>query len=88
MFVISDLTCLRWIGESGTGGRGHSDLWNSRRRSCTTIMGLMGTISTRFPGRRLEFDSASMRFTNVPEANALLRPDWSEAALSEWGRYL
>lgn len=53
-----------------------------------TVMGLMGTISTRFPGRRLEFDSASMRFTNVPEANALLRPDWSEAARAEWGRYL
>ena len=51
-------------------------------------MGLMGTISTRFPGRRLEFDSASMRFTNVPEVNSLLRPDWSEAALAEWGRYL
>ncbi len=53
-----------------------------------TVMGLMGTISTRFPGRRLEFDSASMRFTNVPEVNSLLRPDWSEAALAEWGQYL
>ena len=29
-----------------------------------------------------------VRFTNVPEANALLRPDWSEAARAEWGRYL
>lgn len=24
----------------------------------------------------------------VMGANALLRPDWSEAALAEWGRYL
>ncbi len=38
--------------------------------------------------RCLEFGPASMRFTNVPEANALLRPDWSAAALVEWGRYL
>lgn len=53
-----------------------------------TIMGLMGTVATRFPGRRLEFDSASMRFTNMPEANALLRPEWTDAALSEWGSYL
>jgi predicted dehydrogenase len=53
-----------------------------------TIMGLMGTVATRFPGRRLEFDPASMRFTNVPEANALLRPEWTDAALSEWGSYL
>ena len=44
--------------------------------------------ATRFPGRRLEFDSASMRFTNMPEANALLRPEWTDAALSEWGSYL
>ena len=53
-----------------------------------TIMGLMGTVATRFPGRRLEFDSASMRFTNVPEANELLRPEWTDAALAEWGSYL
>ena len=53
-----------------------------------TLMGFMGTIATRFPGRRLTFDPVTMRCTNIPEANALLRPDWTDAALAEWGSYL
>ncbi len=53
-----------------------------------TLMGLMGTIATRFPGRRLTFDEKTMRFTNCPEANALLRPDWTDEALATWGAEL
>ena len=53
-----------------------------------TLMGFMGTIATRFPGRRLTFDPVTMHCTNIPEANALLRPDWTDAALAEWGSYL
>ena len=50
-----------------------------------TMVGLLGTIATRFPGRRLEFDGKTMRFTNCPQANAYLKPEWTEAAMSEWG---
>ena len=53
-----------------------------------TLMGLMGTIATRFPGKRLTFDATQMRFTECAEANALMRPDWSPAALAEYGAFL
>ena len=53
-----------------------------------TLMGLMGTIATRFPGKRLTFDAKQMRFTECAEANALMRPDWSPAALAEYGAFL
>ena len=53
-----------------------------------TIMGFMGMIATRFPGRRLTFDPVSMRCTNIPEANALMGPDWTDAARAEYGRFL
>lgn len=53
-----------------------------------TLMGLMGTIATRFPGRRLAFDGAKMRFVDCAEANALLLPDWSSDAISTYGEAL
>ena len=53
-----------------------------------TLMGFMGTIATRFPGRRLTFDPATARCTNCPEANALMRPNWTDAALVDYGAFL
>ena len=50
-----------------------------------SLMGLMGTIATRFPGQRLAFDSKSMRFTNCDAANKLLMPDWSAEAFATYG---
>ena len=51
-----------------------------------TLAGLMGSISTRFPGRRLQFDPLTMQCTNVPEANNFLRqPDWNADAIAEFG---
>lgn len=42
---------------------------------------LLGMIATRFPGKRLLWDSASMKFTNFPEANQYVsreyRAGWS-----------
>ena len=34
---------------------------------------LVGTLALRFPGK-IEWDSAKMRVTNVPEANQLIKP--------------
>ena len=53
-----------------------------------SLMGLLGTVATRFPGRRLEFDSTKMQFVNCDAANALLRPDWTKEALAAYGAYL
>lgn len=38
-----------------------------------TEVALLGVIAMRFKGRKLEWDSAGMKFTNCPEANAFLR---------------
>jgi predicted dehydrogenase len=40
-----------------------------------TEIALLGLIAMRFKGQRLNWDSPGMRFTNCPEANALLNPD-------------
>ena len=53
-----------------------------------SLMGLIGTVATRFPGQRLTFDAQAMRFTNCEAANALLRPDWSKEALATYGAAL
>lgn len=34
---------------------------------------LLGTVASRFPGEPLEWDSANLRFTNVPKANDYVR---------------
>ena len=42
---------------------------------------LLGTVSVRLGGRRLLWDSAALKVTNLPEANPLLhytyRPGWT-----------
>ena len=53
-----------------------------------SLMGLLGTVATRFPGKRLEFDSQKMHFSNCDAANKLLKPEWSEQALATYGSYL
>ena len=53
-----------------------------------SLMGLVGTIATRFPGTRLEFDAQKMRFSNCDAANRLLKPEWSEQALATYGSYI
>ena len=53
-----------------------------------SLMGLIGTVATRFPGTRLEFDAQKMCFTNCDAANRLLKPEWSEQALATYGSYI
>lgn len=47
---------------------------------------LLGCLSTRFPRRTLEWDAATLRITNLPQANAYLRQPyrrgWEEEGLS------
>ena len=50
-----------------------------------SLIGLIGTVATRFPGKRLTFDAKTMRFTNCDAANALLRPDWSTETFARFG---
>ncbi|MBT5902917.1 MAG: Gfo/Idh/MocA family oxidoreductase [Opitutaceae bacterium] len=52
------------------GGQTHSPFPYAAQ---STEMVLMGTIALRFPGQKLDWDAARMRFTNVPEANAFVR---------------
>ena len=53
-----------------------------------SLMGLLGTAATRFPGKRLEFDAAKMRFANCEAANALLKPEWTKEAMEAYGAAL
>lgn len=53
-----------------------------------SLMGLLGTVATRFPGTRLEFDSQKMRFSNSDAANRLLKPEWSAEALATYGLFI
>lgn len=53
-----------------------------------SLMGLLGTAATRFPGKRLEFDAAKMRFSNCDAANALLKPEWTKEAMETYGAAL
>jgi len=39
-----------------------------------TEIALLGVIAMRFRGRKLQWDSAGMKFTNCPEANPYLKP--------------
>jgi hypothetical protein len=41
-----------------------------------TEVALLGVIAMRFKGRKLEWDSAQMKFTNCPEANTYLKPQF------------
>ena len=53
-----------------------------------SLMGLLGTAATRFPGKRLEFDAVKMRFANCDAANALLKPEWTKEAMETYGAAL
>lgn len=39
-----------------------------------TEIALLGVIALRFPGQRLEWDAAAMRFRNSSEANRFVNP--------------
>ena len=41
-----------------------------------TEVGLVGVIAIRFAGQKLQWDSAKMRFTNCPEANRYVTPNY------------
>jgi len=41
-------------------------------------LALLGNIAIRMLGQKLEWDGAQMRFTNCPEANALVNPPYRE----------
>ncbi len=41
-----------------------------------TEVALLGIIATQFKGRKLEWNSARMKFVNCPEANAYLKPSF------------
>ena len=43
-----------------------------------TEVGLLGAIAIRFPKQKLEWDSAAMKFTNFPAANAYVRPTYRD----------
>jgi predicted dehydrogenase len=43
-----------------------------------TETGLLGTIASRFPGKKLDWHSGDMRFTNNEAANALVRPSYRD----------
>jgi hypothetical protein len=41
-----------------------------------TELALLGIIAVRFPGRKLEWDTKNMKFSNCPEADAFLNPPY------------
>lgn len=43
-----------------------------------TQAALLGAIAIRFPGQTLKWDDQAMRFTNNPDANALVQPPYRE----------
>ena len=43
-----------------------------------TEVALLGVIAMRYKGRKLEWDSAGMKFTNISEANAYLKPSFRD----------
>jgi predicted dehydrogenase len=63
-----------WIRAAKDGTQANSDF---RVAGPFTEWVLLGALSLRVPGR-LEWDSAAMRVTNVPEANAFLKPEIRE----------
>jgi hypothetical protein len=68
-------------------GRGHFGNWVESCRAGKQALSnfgvagpytetlLMASISSRFPGQKLIWDSKNVRFTNSDEANELVKPD-------------
>jgi predicted dehydrogenase len=67
-----------WLQAIRTGGKAGSDFSYG---AALSEIGMLGVIAGRFPGTKLEWDAAEMKFTNSAEANALVtpeyRPGWS-----------
>jgi predicted dehydrogenase len=77
------------IGEGKRSGqRGHEQDWvtackegkaacsNFNESGLLTEAALLGNIGIRFPGVKLQWDGANMRFTNCPEANQYLQNEY------------
>ncbi|MBN2507345.1 MAG: Gfo/Idh/MocA family oxidoreductase [Verrucomicrobia bacterium] len=62
-----------WIDACKTGKPAGS---NFDYGAALTEIALLGIIAMRFKNRRLEWDASSRRFTNCPEADAYLRPQY------------
>lgn len=60
-----------WIKACKTGGQCGS---NFNYGGPLTEIALLGDIAIRFAGQKLQWNSAAMRFTNVAEANAFVKP--------------
>jgi hypothetical protein len=43
-----------------------------------TETGLLGNIAARFPGKKLEWNSGDMKFTNDDGANQFVRPNYRD----------
>jgi predicted dehydrogenase len=67
-----------WLNAIRTGGKAGSDFSYG---AALSEVGMLGVIAGKLAGTKLEWDGESMKFTNSPEANALVtpayRPGWS-----------
>jgi predicted dehydrogenase len=66
----------QWIGACKGGPASPS---NFEVQSPVTEAFLLGCLAQRFAGRRLEWDSANLRVTNVAEANQYIDPPYRQA---------
>ncbi len=64
-----------WIEDCKAGKQAGS---NFKYGGPLTELALLGIIAMRFKGRRLEWDSAQMKFSNCPEAAPFLKPSFRE----------
>jgi predicted dehydrogenase len=64
-----------WVQCCKTGKRAGSDFSYG---GPLTEIALLGLIAIRSKGQKLQWDSEAMRFTNSPEANAWLKPEFRE----------
>lgn len=62
-----------WLQAIRTGGRAGSDFSYG---GPLTEVALLGVIALKFPGKKLEWDAATMKFRNSPEANQHIHPPY------------
>ena len=60
-----------WLDAIRTGRKAGSDFSYG---AALSEVGMLGVIAGRFAGMKLQWDSENMKFTNSPEANALVTP--------------
>ncbi|MBW3542886.1 MAG: Gfo/Idh/MocA family oxidoreductase [Planctomycetes bacterium] len=65
----------QWASAALAGEKSSADFGYS---GPLTEMLLLGVVSNRFPGQRLDWDAAALRITNFSDANALLRREYRE----------